>query len=213
MYTEIGDSQMVAGYERDPDDRIKDLEDAIHGDGTEPGLAGKIDLFGRFVVQTNKRLERLEPPAGQPRDWFLVDNPETAAQWLDELHQWQGRVLNHVRPALVDVPCWRWHPSVVGRLIVLHGLWLSAKRPDQAALLWTRYLADLAGAVSGELKKCRESGKHRGHDCGHVTKQPDGTVVSDWIVDETADHELLRADYIEWWCGSREGIPPGLMPA
>ena len=209
----------------DPDDRLDSIETELFGageEGSEPGLVdlvrGTADTVGVFGVLGNheKRIAALEPPKAQPRDWFLADNTQTATQWLDELDQWRGRVLNHIKPGLVDVPCWMWHPTAVARLLVLQGLWVSAKRPDQAAVLWTRYLGDIAGSIAGDMKRCKEAGRHRGHDCGHVQKQPDNTVISDWIVDQPTDEagqDMLRADYLAWWCGSREGIPPGLMPA
>ena len=203
--------------EKTPEDRLKDIEGDLYGTGEEGADPGLVEFVNTKVMGVlglhEKRIQKLEPPAGHPRDWFLVTDTEVATQWLDELDQWRGRVLNHVRPVLLDKPCWLWHPAVVGRLLVLHGLWVSAKNPDRAAMLWSRHLNDLTKVDDvGGISKCSKDRRHKGLECGHT----DDTGRSDWVLTETAteaDQDMLRADYLKWWCGSREGIPPGLMPA
>lgn len=208
--------------EKTPEQRLDDIELELHGTGEKGADPGLLELVNTKVMGVlgnhEKRLQSLEPPAGHPRDWLRVTDKEVAAQWLDELDQWHGRVLKYVIPGLLDKPCWLWHPAVVARLLILQGLWVSAKNPDRAAMLWTRHLTDLTKGINevGGINSCSKDYRHKGLGCGHVEELPDGTERSDWVLTKTttdAGRDLLRDDYLTWWCGSREGIPPGLMPA
>ncbi len=66
--------------------------------------------------------------------WFDVDDPDTAAEILDDLAGWLRRVyLRYPDSALPE--CWAWHPHVVEELLWLGRAWREAYTGATASVL------------------------------------------------------------------------------
>lgn len=206
---------MVAGYEKTDEERIKDLEVDVYGadhEGAEPGIAGKVDAFARFIVYADPRIkdheERLAAVEERKREglrnWLKVDDKDTAQKWLDELGAFVEGTLDLIEPVRLT-NCWLWHPRVVVELLAVQahveGVYKQSSPPALADLLG-RHLQMYATRIESRLEQCRSA------SC-HVSDYPKENG-HEWKVDEQATEE-----YVQWWCTTpdRRGKPPGLMPA
>ena len=191
-----------------------------------------IEEYGKFIVQADRNFNELgnalngdggiyarlraveaRKAAGQP-DWMRNRDPETAAQWIEAVSEYELMVLREVmdEEQLRLAPCWPWHPRAVGLLLASMAQYDAAMRggvPREVTEHWRIYFDFTVKKVNLTQGKCRQSGADVVHAQSLLHPSDPGRIHEKWHVDLSA-----LPDYLAWWCSRpHEGIPAGLSPS
>jgi hypothetical protein len=181
--------------------RLDTVEATLTGHGDDLAAIGKALAVLRGSSPSTTPREATSAPqeaenADQgPRDWLKVEDPEQAAEWLNDAGTWLREVGACHRLTLP--PCWPLHPDVVTEVLALVDTRTAAyaSTPEAVAEWLTRWLPGARERVGEDVNACEEAGGHLiGRTPYAVSGLPVAEVARWWATDRATRPDIpLRA--------------------